>query len=198
MFKGVCFSRWLKQTKDFSAALADGHAFDASDSEAEERDASLDPGRSSLDRAKARAEVVSILLERRRFHADRVHDAIDAITLYTDASPTTGLEFQGMVADVFRKNGQLERITLPGSTLCYGMQDAVAKSMALVWSIWLVTGPILADVAYFCDSVVGITTDSGTEQATLTMPNVLEALNQWVRGTPLDQCRQYVQHGERL
>ena len=88
-----------------SSALGAANAHDASSSErdADDRDATNDDRRTSVERAKAKLDVLSCSLDRREFHADCIHDAIDAIHLYTDASPTTGLEMQGMVADVYKK-----------------------------------------------------------------------------------------------
>eukprot|EP00959_Pyramimonas_sp_CCMP1952_P286291 5986486-Pyramimonas_sp.AAC.1 len=68
-----------------------------------------------------------MLLHRRVWHADRVHDRIDLISLFTDASPNCGHELQGTVASVLRKDGSSYHITFPGSTLCYGQADLVSK-----------------------------------------------------------------------
>ena len=107
----------------------------------------------------------------------------------TDASPSTGVEFQGMVADIFKQDRTFRRIIMPGSSLVYAMQDAVSKSMALVWSIWVMTGPLIQDVAYVCNKVACITTHSGIEVLTLMVPDVLRAFIKYINGTPLAACR---------
>jgi len=146
VIKGLLFGRFLKSSRDFSDALGAARAYENSDYEAEDRPRNLDQGRSTRDRALARLDVVSILLDRREFHADRVHDQILGIDLYTDASPNCGIEFQGMITDIYKKSGEHRRITLPGSSLRYGMTDNVGRGIALVWAIWVLVGPDEADV----------------------------------------------------
>ena len=114
---------------------------DDDSSEPEPRDASMDQGRSTLDRCNARLDVVACLLERRQFHADMKTDRIAAINLQTDASPVTGAELQGMVAEFIHRDKTVRQTILPGSTLHYGHCDAIAKAIALVWAVWLICGP---------------------------------------------------------
>jgi len=131
----------------FSKVMAKAHAYDNPD--AEPRDASADPGRSSWDRREAELDVVDMLIQRRQFHADRVSDAIASIHLFSDASPVTGEELQGMLVDIVRKDGTTSRSTLPGASLCYGAFSAVAKCLALVWVVFLIAGPAEEDMRYF-------------------------------------------------
>ena len=184
---------------DFSEAMGDAHVVDHPDEGAEDRDASKDVKRASLLEAQGKLDVVSMLLHRRQFHADRVHDRIDAIQLFSDSSPNSGSEFQGMVADVHRKDKSFERLVLPGSTLAYySLCDAISKTIALVWAVWLVVGPDIDDMRYWFDKVVGVTTDFGIEVLTVTVPNILRAFVAWASGTPLMECMALVDHTERL
>ena len=100
VIKGLLFSRFLRSTRDFSQAMGAAKAYENSDYEAEDRDPKVDQGRSTRDRARQKLDVLSILLDRREFHADRLFDQIEAITLFSDASPNCGLEFQGMICDM--------------------------------------------------------------------------------------------------
>jgi hypothetical protein len=180
----------------FSRAMAAGHSFDKP-GEAK-RSALTDPGHSTWDRSSRRLDAVDILLERRRFRADRLFDMIIAITAFTDSSPTTSEEFQGMLLDIARKDGDHRRITLPGATLFYGNYGALAKTMALLWACWLVAGPTLADMQYFLDKMTCITTDGGTDIKTLEVPNILHAFMAWVGGADLGNVAHLVRHNERL
>ena len=70
MLNAVAFSLRLRQRIEFSDALADAREYECGlrDDPPEQRDASHDPGKSSLDRARARLDIVSMLLQRRLFH----------------------------------------------------------------------------------------------------------------------------------
>jgi hypothetical protein len=143
-------------------------------------------------------DVVDMLLDRRRFLADRIHDRIEAINLYSDGSPNTGLEFQGMIMEVFYKDGTARRIILPGSTLAYGLADAVSKGLALLWSLWLVCGPSIENVQYVLNLVVSIATDTGAEIHLLSIPDIVRAFYCWISGKSLDEARAFVKHDQRL
>jgi len=198
MIKAVLFARFLKQTKDFDKALDAAKGYENPDIEVEPRPASEKNARVLLDRARARLNVVETLLERREFHADRVHDQIVAINLFSDASPNCGLEFQGMICDVWKRDLSCRRVVLPGSSLSYGLADGISKGIALLWSIWVLCGPLHADVIYFCERVTSITTDGGIEVTTLTLPNILPAFFKWLQGEDLGSCLEDVRHDERL
>lgn len=175
------------------------HTFDHPDDPEDARDSTDDPNKTSLQRAQSKADVVSMLLDRREFRADRIHDLIDSIGIYTDASPIVGAELQGMVADVVKVDGTPpRRITLPGSTLTYGHFNIVCKSMALVWAIWLCVGMDIQDFRYFCDKVVAITTDGGLELHTVELADCAKAFLAWVAGRQLYTCRDLVCHDRRL
>jgi len=193
----VYFSSYLKDQKDFTAAMGASHAVDHSDEESGDRDASRDPGPSTLRRTLSKIDVMAHLLWRREFHAARVHDLIFSVNLYTDSSPVGGHELQGLVMDVTWKDGREERITLPGTSLAYGLFDAVNKTMGLVHALWLLTGPEYEGVWYLCTKVVSTTTDMGIERETLGMPNMVRAYCQYMCGTPFDQCLQGVDRSMR-
>ena len=72
------------------------------------------------------------------------------------------------------------------------------KTVALLWSIFLVSGSALVDVLYFVSKVGCIVSDNGVEIHTLEVPWILDAFMYWVRGTPLQDCRVYVDHSRRL
>ena len=154
--------------------------------------------KASLLRGFARCDVTAMLLHRREWHADVVYDNVEAVTLHTDGSPNTGLEFQGMVAVVRKRDNSSYEITLPGATLAYGLQDGVSKTVTLLWAIWLMCGPALADILYFINKTTCICTDGGTELTTVETPNLLYAFMQWVAGTPFTELHAFARNGERL
>ena len=179
--------------------MAAAHHFDHPDDPEDARDASLDPEKTLLHRALSRADVVAMLLDRREFHADRLFDRVESISIYTDSSPITGAELQGMVADITKTDGTApRRVVLPGSTLTYGHFDAVSKTIALLWAIWLLVGNDSADLRYFCDHVVCICTDFGVEHLTVEMADCVDAFLAWVKGRELRLCRDLVNHACRL
>ena len=150
VLNAVAVSSHLRQVKEFTAAVHDVDTYTADpDNPPPPRDPAADVGRTTLDMGKAKADVVGMLVHRRRFHAEMEDDLIDAIGIYSDASPVVGAEIQGMVLDFVRANGEVRRVPLPGSTLTYGHFDAMNKSMALVWAIWLVCGPLEKHLVYF-------------------------------------------------
>ena len=191
------FAQYLRATKGFSSALNEARRYDAGDDEAL-RDESCDPSRTALDRSRVRLDVVSMLLHRRQMHADAAADAIQAISLYSDASPVTGQELQGMVMDVVYKSGHIETTVLPGASLAYGQHDAVTKGICLAWAAWLVAGPSEEHMRYFFRMVCSITTDGGVELRLLELPDFLRAFCSWAKGMPLARCAGLVDAGTSL
>ena len=186
----------LRSSRFFTKVMNTAHQYD--NPGAPPRDSSNDPSRSSWDRRGSELDVVDMLLQRRQFHADQVTDAVQSIHLYSDSSPVTGEELQGMVMDVVRKDGTYSRGVLPGASLCYGAFGAIAKTMALVWAVFLVAGPSEAGMAYFFEKVGSITTDGGTEIHIIESPNLLRAFLMWVSGASLLACAGLVDANARL
>ena len=77
MLSALAFCQHLRTPRTFSAALADASIFDRDDPDYL-RDRSADPGRSSIQRARQRLDVVCMLLQRRRFHSAAVDGSIKA------------------------------------------------------------------------------------------------------------------------
>jgi len=137
MIRSLCFSTMLRQQAYFKEGIKAAKAVHAGDDSGDEgEDDAKCVDESSLLRGHARVDVTAMLLHRREWHADVVHDNIEAVTLNTDSSPNTGLEFQGMVAEVYRRDGTHYEQVMPGATMAYGLQDMMAKSMCLLWAIF--------------------------------------------------------------
>ena len=137
-------------------------------------------------------------ISRREFKADRLHDRVLGINLFSDASPVTGEEFQGMVMETYYRDNTAKQQILPGSTLHYGNMSATAKGICLVFALWLVAGPFVCDMAWMVSKVVCIATDFGNEMKTIEMPFVLRAFLAWLGGRELVACRPLVDHTRRL
>jgi hypothetical protein len=180
----------------FKATLGSAHAYEHGTERPEpEKD---DPSRSNLDRGASRLDLVDMLLLRRRFAADRSIDRVQSIHLYSDASPVTGEELQGMIMDVFYRGGEHERIVLPGVTLAYGSFNAIVKATAILWAAWLIAGPEESGVRYFMGKVFSLVTDHGTEIKMITVPDIISAFMRWNEGWELPRCAPLVVFTERL
>ena len=197
--KAITFSRHLKAQRDYEEALDDAWAVDHDSEEDEPQSKKIKrASKNTLFRAFSKMDAVNVLLHRREWRAERIHDTIEAVNVLTDSSPTSGLEYQGMVAQVRRKDGSWYEVTFPGSTLSYGRADAVGKGMALLWGVWLLCGPFFLDVQYFFHKCTCITTDQGIELLTVEMPDLLAALLRWIDGEPFESLHAYVRQGHRL
>ena len=191
--RAVGFSRFLREQQHFGAALQAAHDYEHPELE----DVADDPSRFSLDDAFSRLDMVDCLLHRREFHADYVHDTLVAINAFSDSSPNSGEELQGMVIDISRKGDKRSRVTLPGSTLHYNRFDAVSKAIALLHALWLLAGPFFPQFAYVLGKVISVTTDFGTEGRTISMQDCVQAYCFWMAGLELMRCKDFVVRGQR-
>ena len=66
-----------------------------------------------------------------------------------------------------------QRKLMPLISLPRDYLDSTGKTMALVWVIFLLTGPHYDDCRSFCDRIVSVTTDMGTERLLARMPDCL-------------------------
>ena len=173
LLEGLDFAQYLRSPKYLSDAMCASTRFDAP--QGPRRDSAADPGATSFERVAQKLDVVDMLLERRAWEADRATDNVQAVNLYSDSSPVTGEELQGMVADIMRRMGEPRRIVLPGASLFYGNYSALAKGVTLLWACYLIAGPFFPHMEYFLSKVTSITTDFGVEIKTLEMPGILKA-----------------------
>ena len=192
------FSGFLRQTAHFTEAVDASGQYEQGQVADEDRDPKKDPGKTTLQKAFAKADVLGMLLERRRIAAWRETDAVEAIQIYSDASPVTGEELQGLVMDVLLRDNSVYTSTLPGSTLWYGHYDSISKVVALLWSLLLVVGTAVDTMRWLLDKVVCITTDFGNEHHTIEAPDFLEAFMMWAGGMALSEAALLVRYTHRL
>ena len=114
----VGFGRHLRSEHAFSTALEDAISdLCLGDDDSSTRLELIDHSRRALSKAKAGLDVVAMLLARRQFHAWQKRYNIECIALYSDASPVTREEPQGMIIDICLKEGRKNRSALPYSAL---------------------------------------------------------------------------------
>ena len=183
------FEKVLEASQDYLALDA---------GERVEHDYYKDPKKFVLQQSQARSDVLEMLLNRRRFKQWRADDAVKSMHLYSDGSPVTGDELQGMILDVIFRDGSLEQMIFPGSTLAFGHTDTVSKGVALVWALWLVSGPTVDDLLWACSKVRSLTTDFGVEMHLLELPDIAAAFVTWVGGVPLADVRPLVRSDRRM
>ena len=194
----ISFSLKLRSVHEFTDALDDAHRFNyAGDDGPPKRDSSSDPSRGVIDRGKAHADAVGMLLERRIFADEMASDSIEAINCYTDASPVVGAELQGMIVDFVHRDRSVRKTTLPGSTLHYGHCDAVNKSVSFMYAVWLVCGPEEDKMTYVFSKCRSFTTDFGTEMHGTEIPWLLTAFLAWLDGRKIENCRDLIDFSRR-
>ena len=92
--------------------------------------------------------------------------------LFSDASPVTGTELQGMILQIVYATGLIECRVMPGVALWFGFTRTIDKLIALLWSLMLICGPDLKVLRFALDKIRSITTDMGTELGLLDMPDL--------------------------
>ena len=128
-----------------------------------------------LRRARVRLDCTAMLLFRALWYDLMAGDAAQQtyVYLFTDASPQwRGLELFASSFDMMCE-GRLLRKMLPMVSLRKEFMDSVGKCMAMLWQIFLMTGPTYGMVKAFCSRVRSITTDQGVERMLANFPCVL-------------------------
>jgi len=139
-----------------------------------------------------------MLVQRREMQADRECDRLLHAGIFSDSSPVTGEEFQGMILETVDRDHACRQHTLPGSSLAYGQFDAVSKGVCLLWALWLVAGPFFCDLNWMLSKIGCICTDFGIEIKTIELPFILTAFLAWLGGRELSACRPLVDTSRRL
>ena len=93
-----------------------------------------------------------------------------------------------MVVDIVTKAEQVRRVVMPGGSVFYGCQDAIAKTMVFIWAAWLLFGPELRHMEHFRQKVRCWSTDNGVESLSVELPDCLSAFLAWVGGASMLSC----------
>ena len=198
LIQALDFSKHLRDTRHFSDALQAATTYEAGpDAPAAQRNSYNDPGRRTLQRARAKLDFVGLAVERRIYHQEVSEDAIASIHCFSDSSPVTGCEVQGSIAEVVRRDGGVRRVALPAGSLTYSHFDVINKAMAFMWGVWMAFGPSQDHMDYFRNKVRSWTTDFGSEFNSNLLPNVIEAFLFWITGASLELCRPLIKFSER-
>ena len=132
------------------------------------------PKRTVLQLARQKLDAVATILDRRQLqHLIRSRsEEIDSVHAYSDASPVTGKELQGMVLDIISISGALTRYIMVGVMLHFGGTRLVDKAIAFVWSLILMIGIDIDDLVWFLGRFFSFTTDMGTESGLAAFQNI--------------------------
>ena len=132
MLKVLCMNRHLKSANTSEEAINDALEFsitDPAEIQHAKDNVSNVPDRSTIRRARLRLDAVSINVRRRHMqnlalnHGDEVVSA----HLFTDGSPVTGVELQGMIRQMILISNLVIDIVMPGVRLAYGQTGVGSK-----------------------------------------------------------------------
>ena len=198
------FARHLHTTHTVSNALQDALSLARSDSDEEPPDAIQTEkclSQASYSRNRLKLDSVHSNLTRREFShlcKEENRGSVSSMHLFSDASPVSGEELQGMVLQVMMKSNELLIYTMPGVMLMYGCCGLVHKVLALLWSLFLLCGPSLLVMSWVIGMIRSCTIDNGTEAGIPYVADCLSTFLFWLCGTPFDACRGFTMYGSRL
>ena len=143
--------------------------------------------RANIQRNRLRLDSTAMNLDRRFFAdlaANRKDDVI-SMHLFTDGSPVTGHEFQGMILQIYlRVLPFLITLVMPGVMLHYSGTGLSSKLFAFMWSLYLTAGTDMDVLKWILDTISSITTDMGTELGMTDTACILAAFMLWLAGAP--------------
>ena len=100
------------------------------------------PGRTTLLGARLQLDAIACLIERRQIaELSKGPNSIVSAHCFSDGSPVTGWELQGMVLQLFVLGGTFMNIVMPGVSLgyrmCTLMDNIFAFPLELVFDRWI-------------------------------------------------------------
>jgi hypothetical protein len=127
----------------------------------------------TLRHARVRLDCVAMMVWRIFWKALLASQA-DRLFLYIfcDASPQRGAEMFASTVDIY-DGKKFWRVLLPCIALSPCMMDAIGKSSALLWQLWLIAGPSYQHLQALRERVISITTDQGVERKIPGMVDML-------------------------
>ena len=156
--------------------------------------------RTAIQEARLKLDPATMLIERRELahYAYDDPDGIESIHIYSDASPVTGSELQGMVMEVVLAIGTCLQWVMPGVQLHFGGARALDKVLAFLWSLYLMAGPNAFVLSYIIGKITSLCTDMGTEIRMIECPNILHVWLLRLAGVPLDSLPRLFRINSRL
>ena len=191
ILRSLKVARRLKSLADLDITLLDAiDCICATDRLADEVIGQMpdNPKPTALNLARLKLDAVTMNLERRMMQdlcTNRRHE-LQSAHLFTDASPVTGNELQGMVIDLCFASGFILTMVLPGVCMHFGRCRLVDKCAALLWALFLVVGHDHAHLQWLLSKVTSITTDQGTEFAMTDVPDFLHCFLRRLSGVAMD------------
>ena len=156
--------------------------------------------RTAHQRARLKLDAVSMNLERREFcHIFKTApDSVQSAHVYSDGSPVTGSELQGMILQLVMVYGVIRDLVMPGVMLHYSFTSALDKCLAFVHSLVMMVGIELEILNWICGKIKSITTDNGIELKMLDCPNILAAYLRRLAGVPASALVDTIDKASRL
>ena len=190
VFKYLRFARRLQDASVAPEVLEAALDFAVPDDELfdeVQRQKPTEPGKNETYTARLKLDATSMLLEQREFRHiyQTCPDSIVSAHLYSDASPVTGTEIQGMALDVCYDDWQIQTMVMPGVALHFGGAKLIHKVVAFLWSLSLMLGPQIEIMRWFLNKIGSVTSDMGTEFGFIDIGNILAAFIRWRAGEPL-------------
>jgi len=138
-----------------------------------------------LRKARTRLDMVHCLLWREFFQ--RITWANTMFNVFVDGSPQwRGTEMIASTIDI-TSSGWHRRVRLVAVTISRRCMDALSKTFAFLWQLFLVCGPLMATMRCVCNRIISFTTDSGTERLFAEFRDVLPEFI-WAIGGRFRQC----------
>jgi hypothetical protein len=149
--------------------------------------------------AKLRLDAVTMNIERREFRDlyENHKDELVSCHLYSDGSPVTGQELQGMVLEMITCSTIFVFI-MPGVVLHFGGTRLIDKAFAFLWSLHLMVGVEFDILDWIRSKIRSITTDQGTESRLAYVPDILRAFLRRRCGLPFSLLQGMIDPFSRL
>ena len=197
------FSRHIKDKNKLGVALEDAIdaiCVDEATQDTLKADQAENPKKSSHKSQILKMDAVGMLLDQREMAQMYHHSKEELVSchVFTDGSPVTGTELQGMVIQFCLLSGIVLTRVLPGVALHYGGLGLWDKIFAFLWALWLTLGSI-SIMRWVLDHTTTVTTDQGTEFGFVDAVDVLGAFFCRLKTKlPLDELSGLIASGSRL
>jgi hypothetical protein len=195
IFKHLKFAQHLQSTESVKVALNDAIELAFGSDEETAAAAKLKASRtgklhrSNIQRSRLRLDSTTNNIDRRWFAdlAENHSDQVTSMHLFSDGSPVTGHELQGMVLQICHLwEPYLTTLVMPGVMLHYSGTSLASKLYAFMWSLYLMVGTSIPVLEWVCSKIRSVTTDMGTEIGLVDCPNIVSAFLLWLTGISLD------------
>jgi len=159
------------------------------------------PRKTALKEGRLHLDATDMLLERRYFKdmlTNRPDDLI-CVLFFSDGSPVSGTELQGMIMDLVMRCGGITTRILPGVAMAHGQFGVMSKAFALLWALYLIVGPWEYGLTLLLQKKTrGLTTDMGTELGLCDVPCLIKGFLLYLLGASMATIEKTVDFQSRL